>query len=73
MRVHSVDAPVRGVRCGRSGCCNGGRAGSIASESWECGLSDEVVVAEPPGVDRILKRDGAGVDVEYVFLHQSFF
>ena len=54
-------------------CSNGSRAGSIASESWECGLSDEVAVAEPPGVDRILKRDGAGVDVEDVFLHQSLF
>ena len=54
-------------------CSNDSRAGSIASESWECGLSDEVAVAEPPGVDRILKRDGAGVDVEYVFLHQSLF
>lgn len=73
MRVHSVDASVWGVKCGRSGYCNSSSAGSIASESWESGLSDEVAVAEPPGVDRILKRDGAGVDVEYVFLHQSFF
>ena len=39
-------------------CSNGSRAGSIASESWECGLSDEVAVAivgpEPGDLGQLL-------------------